>query len=346
MIDTIKIYTEIDKTIYDKIRCNSVIKTSYNKKDGEVYYEIINDHLEGSYSSNLSVRVDYTKKYNLYDYKYCYIIEVEGSYHKFSKGYNSHNGYYDLKFIVSEFIKKISFEYNINLPSLEFWYLQRCDIAICFDLENQNNVRTYINNLSACKYPRRNLKFYQDESVYVSGTSSTLKIYNKLLEFRKHDIKKFLNTDFNLVNYMDNIKGFIRFECEIKKKKLKDFYKKENNLKVIDVKYEDLRSIWVGEFMKLLKFVDSDLKVVRDREEVYKRLISKFKPVKARNLYNFFVAIQYDGIDTLKQRVSESTYYRNLKELKECKIDISQKFEIVEYNNIIDFCPFTFKEVV
>ena len=36
MIDTIKIYAEIDKTIYDKIRGNSVIKTSYNKKDGEI----------------------------------------------------------------------------------------------------------------------------------------------------------------------------------------------------------------------------------------------------------------------------------------------------------------------
>ena len=40
MIDTIKIYTMINKNTYDKIYNNSIIKSSYNKKDGEIYYEI------------------------------------------------------------------------------------------------------------------------------------------------------------------------------------------------------------------------------------------------------------------------------------------------------------------
>lgn len=57
MIDTTKIVTMINKAIYDKIRNNSIIKTSYKKSTREIYYEIINDHLEGSYSSSLSVRV-------------------------------------------------------------------------------------------------------------------------------------------------------------------------------------------------------------------------------------------------------------------------------------------------
>lgn len=46
MIDTIKIYTEIDYTLYTQIYNKSIIKTSYNKADGEIFYEIINDHLE------------------------------------------------------------------------------------------------------------------------------------------------------------------------------------------------------------------------------------------------------------------------------------------------------------
>ena len=53
MIDTIKIYTMINKSTYDKIYHNSILKTSYNQKDGEIYYEIVNDKLEGSYSSSL-----------------------------------------------------------------------------------------------------------------------------------------------------------------------------------------------------------------------------------------------------------------------------------------------------
>ena len=37
----------------------------------------------------------------------------------------------------------------------------------------------YYPNYSSMK---DNLKFYQDESIYVSGTSTTIKIYNKLLK--------------------------------------------------------------------------------------------------------------------------------------------------------------------
>ena len=57
MIDTVKIYTSISKEVYNIIYNQSIIKSSINKKDGELLYEIVNDHLEGSYSSKLSVRV-------------------------------------------------------------------------------------------------------------------------------------------------------------------------------------------------------------------------------------------------------------------------------------------------
>lgn len=46
MIDTIKIISMIDKNTYDKISNNSIIKTSYKKSTQEIFYEIVNDHLE------------------------------------------------------------------------------------------------------------------------------------------------------------------------------------------------------------------------------------------------------------------------------------------------------------
>lgn len=46
MIDTIKIISMINKATYDKIANNSIIKTSYKRSTKEVYYEIVNDHLE------------------------------------------------------------------------------------------------------------------------------------------------------------------------------------------------------------------------------------------------------------------------------------------------------------
>ena len=275
-----------------------------------------------------------------------YFIEIEGSYHKIVKGYNSHNGYYDLQFISESLINMVELSYNIKLPDIDNWYLQRCDIAICFDLENQNNVKSYINSLSRCNYPRRNAKFFYDESIYLSGTTTTLKIYNKLLEFKKHDLKHFNNTDFNIFEYIEKIKGFIRFECEIKKKMLKNIYENENNIKIINVKYDDLKKIWGDEFMKVLQFIKNDLDIVRGREEVYKRLNDIYKPSKANLLYNFYCSIQLNGLKDVKRNTSSTTYYRNIKELKLAKIDFSQSYKVEEIENIFYFNPFIAKEVV
>lgn len=46
MIDTIKIISMINKATYDNIFNNSIIKTSYKKSTKEIFYEIVNDHLE------------------------------------------------------------------------------------------------------------------------------------------------------------------------------------------------------------------------------------------------------------------------------------------------------------
>ena len=344
MIDTIKIYANISKEIYDKIHSKSIVKNALNCETGELLYNIINDQLEGSYSSHISVRPNTSSKYRLTETGY--VCEIEGSYHKFILGYNSHNGFYDLQYICSELIKYANIKYDIELPSIENWYLQRCDIAICFDLNNQNNVCNYINNLSCCNYARRKVKFYSNEALYLSGTTTTLKIYNKLLEFRKHDLKKFVNTDFDIIKHLKDISGYIRFECEIKKKMLVKVYN-ENHIKVINVNYEDLKKVWSDEFMKLLKFIRNDLEIVKNRNEVYNRLKEYYSNSKAINLYNFYLMCCTDGVDNVKKRVCKSVYYDRIKSLKQLNIDLSQKYDLVEYdNNIVDFNPFTYQEVV
>lgn len=95
--------------------------------------------------------------------------------------------------------------------------------------------------------------------------------------------------------------------------------------------------------MKLLKFIKSDLEIVRGREKVLERLKKLYKPCKVNRLYNFYCSIQANGIDTLKNIMSSSTYYDNLKELKESSIDISQCFTVND--DIIDFNPFEWVEV-
>ena len=344
MIDTVKIFAKISKNIYNIIYNNSVIKSSLDNSTGELIYNIVNGHLEGSYSSSLSVRVNEGAVHGL-DYGY-YTISVEGSLHKLRYGYNSHMGFYDLKYVCNYLIGIVEDYYKIELPQIELWYLLRCDIARVYDLKNQENINNYISNLRKCSFPRRKVNFYKNESLYCSGTYTTLKIYNKLEEFKKHDMKKFLNKEFDIMNYMNFIKGFIRFEVEIKKRKLLNLILKEKGqAKVVDFDYNMLLSVWECEFMKLLKICENEVIKLNEKDKILNLLKNNYKPVKARNLYNFYLSILVNGVDFVQDSMSSSSYYRNLAELKSLNIDFSQTYNVEFTNKYIDFNPFTFEEV-
>ena len=340
MIDTIKIYTKISKNIYDIIKSKSIVKTSYNSYTGEIYYNIINDSLEGSFDSSLSVRVVQA----MFKFDFCLIIE--GSFHKIAQGQNSYNGYYNLITITKELIKFVENSYNIKLPNYKHWFVNRIDIAICFDLKENKNVSKYINNLCMCNYPRRNIKYYKDESIYLSGQTTTLKIYNKYIEFIKHDFKKLNKTQFNIVNYMEKIKGYIRFEIEIKSKKLQNIYKKDRYIRVKEIDYKFLKEVWKCEFMKLFKFFENDLTKVYEKEKVEERLLFVYGSRRGMRLYNFYTSILVDGLDLLKEKFSKSTYYDNLKLLKNAGIDFSQTYKLDFDKEIIKFNPFEAEEVL
>lgn len=83
MIDTLKIVTQINEQIYKIISSKSNIKCMYNKSTGEIFYEIINDSLECTYDSRLSVRVSSGSKYGFFNFvdgkseNTCYALEIE-----------------------------------------------------------------------------------------------------------------------------------------------------------------------------------------------------------------------------------------------------------------------------
>ena len=350
MIDTIKIYTQIDKNLYKRIKQQQTICQKFNESTGELFYKIVTDDLKGTYDSNIHVGVGSGMKYNFVN---SYYLEIECSPHKVLLGHNAFNGFYDLRLIANKIINIVSAEYGLDLPKLNHWLLGRVDITKTFDLDTQDNVQKYINSLKLLSYPRRKISFY-DTSLNCPGSYTTIKIYNKLVEFNKHDRSKLLRfTDFNIFEFESKIKGFVRFECEIKSKKLKNMYGKKY-IRVMNVLYEDLEKIWNDEFMKILKFEDiknnNIKKRVKTKEDIQERLNSRFKQSKANLLYSFFLTIVTDGYYITKGNFSESTFYRNIKLLKECGIDFSQSnfndIATVDFDSMVDFDPFSFKEVI
>ena len=194
--------------------------------------------------------------------------------------------------------------------------------------------------MCSCTYSRRKLKFFANESLYIPGTTTTLKIYNKLLEFQKHDRKKFIDTNFDI------IQGFVRFEVEIKKKKLQKIFGEDlKHIKVENLEYNNFEKVWSEEFMRLLGFLENDLKIVRGKDDVKKRLLAFYKKSKAMRLFNFYCSVQMNGIDFVKKDMTNATFYRYVSDLKLARVDYSQMYEINEVSNFY-FNPFEYEEVI
>lgn len=337
MIDTVKVYTFISRNIYNKIKYMSDIKCMYNINTDHIYYEIVNSSLKGSYDTNFSVRVSEASKYSMSGY----VLELEGSYHKMMKGHNAYDGFYNLQQITLGFKKIVELEYDVKLPNLRHWFLQRIDITKTFNLSTNENVIFYINNFKNMTFPRRKIKFYEDGTLYFSGQTTTLKIYNKLLEFNAHDrarLKKFDN--FDLQNFENKIQGLVRFECEIKKKKLISLFGNKF-VRISNLNYDLFEKIWSDEFLKVLKFSNVDIKKVNEKNEVLQRLNTFFESRKAIDLYNFYLSLKIDGYNVIKNLTPKTTFYRKVKILKDCGIDFtSSNYQILGIVNNYVFDPF------
>ena len=85
-----------------------------------------------------------------------------------------------------------------------------------------------------------------------------------------------------------------------KEKKLSYTFKK-NYIRVCNISYNDLKAIFDDEFRKFFKILQNDLEIVYERESIKARLESLYKEVRARNLYNFYILIQAQGLQEVKR---------------------------------------------
>ena len=98
--------------------------------------------------------------------------------------------------------------------------------------------------------------------------------------------------------------------------------------------------------MKMIRLFEKDMEVVRKKQDVERRLKTFYKEKKANILYNFYLSIMVDGLENVKSRTKKSTYYDNIKALKDANIDFSQSTNINFDEHFIDFDPFSYPEVI
>ena len=105
----------------------------------------------------------------------------------------------------------------------------------------------------------------------------------------------------------------LRVEIGIHTRKLSSDFGKPPSVRDISDTY--LKEIHDTEIKKLIREAASEMKIVRDNEAVYSRLISHYRPSTGRNLFGFWMQMATLGEEVVKSSMPKASFYRHRKQL-------------------------------
>jgi len=241
MIDTIIFDVNLPQNEIDLVKFFLDTNIKFSNSDGIPKYEFVSGSLEGSYDYRIGFTVKDQKKESIVNMttgkkvsknvKCKEYLRVEFSVSKFAIGHNLTNST-----LIQDCIRLSMFRTwfysttGILLPHFSQWALNRLDISYNYNAGSQNNAEIILSAYKKLTYPRRTITPYKT-SVYFCGNTTLFKLYLKNPEFKEHDFKRIRNfineTCYSrrsemLESLLSLSEGLIRFEIEVKKRKLFD----------------------------------------------------------------------------------------------------------------------------
>lgn len=347
MYDTVVIKSpEIDPDTVQKVLHFCRMYEGVDIFTGELLYRFTSGELEGSYDYRIRIKVDNTewiKEESPVPQRvetYWHIV-VECSLHKLLMNHNCFGGPADIKKSIAYLVRFLEEVMCVDLPNYEEWELKRIDVAKIYHFNNKNICKKIVSNLRNSYYTRRKPRIY-DTSVMFSGSTTSVKLYWKGPEFEKHDykrIKRYIlwevdknwnkdNCDLlqhklamlqkQLDQVLEKAYRIIRYECEIKPRKLKEAFETDTVLvKILDD--EILHNIADTELYKLIR-EDDNMEVVRRSDLVLERLHKVYGTSQANALYATWTKLVQFGEVQAKETISRATFYRHKKMLIEAGV--------------------------
>lgn len=345
MIDTVVLETPfIDELTALKIEDISVTRFGIDYLENKILYKFTTKELKGTYDSSIRININRTRWISRYDLSSrqniavkedCQpFLRIELSLHKFFLGHNIYGGSNDLNYQVKKFIYFLESEFQVELPSYSLYTVRRLDFAKVYNLGE--NISDFFEGFSNVYYPRRRVRKYDNTGLYFPGSYTTLKLYNKYVEFKKHDKKRlrhFLSP--NEIKELENkARGILRVEVEFKSRKLKDMY---NELpKVKDINIKDFENHFNVELMRIFKVGKDKMKLYNNSTDVERVLKSKYGTGS-----NVLIATWYRltifGYDKVKNDTAKSTFYRHIKKLRDAGVSWNHTDIIKTDNNVVEF---------
>ncbi len=293
--------------------------TGVNNATGEILYERTKGQVSGSHGALLNLRLERTRLLvppeapphtRPIEVECAPYLIAEGSVHKLMLGHNICGGPCAFVLSMEWYVHELERILGVNLPPAGIWQVDRIDWAECYRL-SPAGVREYIDGLNAATYPRRKVVHHAGESVYATGDTTTVKIYDKAIEFSQNDAKRLRKHKHWMEAHtlQELADGVLRLEVTIRASKLRaDLGAKPL---VSDITDEYLRGVFDREIMKLLKEGRSDRNTVRAHAGVLQRL-NEVHPAKlARTLFATWTQLTLLHEGKVRASLGDSTFYRH-----------------------------------
>ena len=337
-----------------------------NKSREQVFYHFVNCELQGTFDNRVMIKVERRdwvtdcredekrsgdeiirteKKVPILQESEPYLV-VELSLHKFILGQNVFGGSNDIIGQFRKFLEVVNFEFASSLTVDDFTVM-RIDYAEAYKFSSFDKVQKYISIIKKAKYPRRNKPLhYGNESIYYTGTTSTLKFYHKGPEFKRHDRKRLnevVGKDLTsrIEEYANKV---LRIEVEVKRKTLMNMFGFYPSLYELNEKFGLIICFWESEVNKVIELVNDRNKKFECAADLRNYMKSELGSRLANSVYLTFLNLQIMGVDETRKVTSKPTWYRHKRLLKELGIDWKKtSFEIVEQkrldSEILEFRP-------
>lgn len=331
---------------------------------GEILYEITKGELLGSWDSRISIRPmredHILNKNGRPELHACepYII-LECSAGKVFNGQNIYGNVVNFHGTCQALIDKIAGLLEVTFPKAKRWVVRRVDWAENYSLPFVA-IQEFFEGIYTIQFPRRKAHKYGDHAVYFPGSTTTVKIYHKGLEFAKHDshrMKYFFtqyrsykfpgaataNTQWvrkKIEAHQRLANNRMRVEVEIHADKLDaDFGHKPHVDEVTD---EYLTRLHDREVKRLMREGKSGMDTVRLSKAVSERLNTFYGETLGNRLHGFWCQLATNGEADCRKKYKPRTFYHNRKQLTDASVSWnSTDVKLIRSQGVlpVDFAP-------
>lgn len=331
MLDTVALSSPaISERVAQLLESSCFSRIGLANGTGELQYHFQHRQLPGSWSNQVMLKVERERWFSHREpgsrgrpvtrkIPSAPWLRVEGSVHKAMIGHNVEGGPEDAYRSCVWFLRSVFRQLRIpegELPPFDEWVVDRIDWAEAWDLGSWNNVREFFAAMNNATFPRRKPKRYGLETIMFVGSGRTLKFYHKGPEFGKHGARvlRARMTAEEVEGLQAKADRLVRVELGIRKKELE---RTRAECLVRDLPGVDFRCLHQRETWSCLREGESEMRTVRNAEEVTVRLKALHSATKANALLATWLSLAAFGEEKTRSRMTRRTFYRHRRDLQD-----------------------------